>query len=274
MALLSEFGDDAKIIAGGQSLVPMLNLRLARPSVLIDIGRLGELAYLRRNHQGGHIGALTRHVSVETSPVIRRHWPVLAEGVSQVAHPQIRSRGTLGGSLSHADPSAELPTLMAALDATFTVARSSARRTIAWQEFFLGPFETALEPDELFIEAHVAPLPPNTGSAFAEYARRSGDYAVGGAAVVLTLDAERRVSRCRIALLGAPGSPVRATAAEKGLLGSQWSPQLPAEAAATAVADIAPAASAHGSGSYKRRIIRAQTEAAIRRAFDRAEDTL
>ena len=127
LMLLGEIGDEAKVIAGGQSLVPMLNLRLARPAVLIDLQRLHQLAYIRRDHDGARIGALTRHVTVENSPIARRHWAVLSEGVAHVAHPQIRNRGTLGGSLSHADPAAELPTLMAALDATFVAQRASGR---------------------------------------------------------------------------------------------------------------------------------------------------
>ena len=272
LMLLGEIGDEAKVIAGGQSLVPMLNLRLARPAVLIDLQRLHQLAYIRRDHDGARIGALTRHVTVENSPIARRHWAVLSEGVAHVAHPQIRNRGTLGGSLSHADPAAELPTLMAALDATFVAQRASGRREIPWTAFFLGPFETALEPDELLVEARFAELPPNSGSAFTEYARRTGDYAVGGAAAVVTMGEDARIARASIALLGVPGSPARARAAEAALIGSPWSARLAAEAAAIAVADIAPPDSVHGSGTFKRRIVQAQVEQAIRLAYHRVEE--
>lgn len=271
LALLAEIGDDAKVIAGGQSLVPMLNLRLARPEVLIDIHRLSELSYIRRSGQGGRIGALTRHVTVEHSPVIRTHWPILAEGVGHVAHPQIRNRGTIGGSLSHADPAAELPTLIAVLDATLIAASATAQRAIAWRDFFLGPFETALQPDELLIEIQIPPAAPGTGTAFNEYARRAGDYAVGGAAAVLSLDSATRVTHAALAFLGAPGSPVRAGNAEALMKGSLWNDQLPAQAAALATANLSPPDTVHGSGRFKRRIIERQVEAALRRAAARAK---
>lgn len=274
LALLADIGDEAKVIAGGQSLVPMLNLRLARPGALIDIHRLAELCYIRRSRKGGRIGALTRHAMVERSPLIRSHWPILAEGIGHVAHPQIRNRGTIGGSLSHADPSAELPTLIAALDATLIAASATKQRAISWPDFFLGPFETALEPDELLIEIQLPPTAPGTGSAFTEYARRAGDYAIGGAAVVLSLDGTRRVTHAALALLGAPGSPVRAHDAENLLTGSQWNDELPATAAAAAVAKLSPPDTVHGSGSFKRRIIRTQVEAALRLAAARAKDVL
>lgn len=272
LSLLSEVGDEAKVIAGGQSLVPMLNLRLARPAVLIDLRRLHQLNFIRRNDDGARVGALTRHVTVENSPVVRRHWAILSEGVAHVAHPQIRNRGTFGGSISHADPSAELPTVMAALDATFVAVRTTGRREIPWTAFFLGPFETTLEPDELLVEASFAELPPRSGSAFTEYARRAGDYAVGGAAAVVTMGDDARIARASIAMLGVPGSPVRARAAEAALVGSPWSADLAAEAAAVAVADVAPPDSVHGSGEFKRRIVRAQVEKAIRLAYHRVEE--
>lgn len=273
LALLAEIGDDAKVIAGGQSLVPMLNLRLARPETLIDIRRLTELSYIRRTYDGGRIGALTRHVMVEKSPVINKFWPLLTEGIAHVAHPQVRNRGTIGGSLSHADPSAELPTLMAALDARFIAANSSRRREITWSDFFLGPFETALEPDELLVEVQVPPLPEKSGSAFTEYARRGGDYAIGGAAVVLTMGDDHRVTGAAISLLGAPGSPVRAEEAEALLIDALWSEELGTQAASAAVADMSPPDTVHGTGSYKLHVIKKQIETALRIAVGRVKDT-
>lgn len=270
LALLEEHGDEAKVIAGGQSLVPMLNLRLARPSVLVDITRIPGCAYIVRDADGGRIGALTRHVEVERSPVVDRHWPLLVEGIRHVAHHQIRNRGTIGGSLSHADPSAELPTLMAALDAVFVVVSRGGQRELPWDRFFAGPYETALKPSELLAEVRVPTLAPGTGSAFTEYARRSGDYGIGGAAVVMRFDEDERVGDVRLSLLGVPGSPVRARGAEQLLRGSEFNDSTVRTAVEAAVSDIDLSDGVHGSGRYRRRVVAQQIDQALRKAASRA----
>jgi carbon-monoxide dehydrogenase medium subunit/6-hydroxypseudooxynicotine dehydrogenase subunit alpha len=228
LATLAEHADDAKILAGGQSLVPMLNFRLARPERLIDINRLASLSYIRRSGGVLRIGALTRHVQLERSSVVARHWPLLTEAVKLVAHGQIRNRGTVGGSVTHADPAAELPVAFAALDARFHVRSVRGARSIAASDLFVTHLTTSLEADELLTEIEVPPLPPRTGSAFVEYARRHGDFALGGAAVVLTLDEDAA-----------------------------------AEIAELAVVDITPTGDIHGSREYRHGLI----EALVRRAL-------
>jgi len=213
-AALAALGEDAKALAGGQSLVPLLNFRLARPATIVDLnGIVGELAYLRRSDGALRIGALTRQATLERSRVVARGWPLLTQAVRHVAHPAIRNRGTVGGSVAHADPAAELPVALTALDARFHV-RSARRgtRTIAAADFFQAPLMTALAPDELLVEIEVPPLPAGAGTGFAEHARTHGDFAVAGAAVV-----RAGTEHAAIALLGAGPTPVRVPDAERAL---------------------------------------------------------
>ena len=212
-AALAALGEDAKALAGGQSLVPLLNFRLARPATIVDLnGIVGELADLRRSGGALRIGALTRQTTLERSRVVARGWPLLAQAVRHVAHPAIRNRGTVGGSVAHADPAAELPVALTALDACFHV-RSAQRgtRTIAAADFFQAPLMTALAPDELLVEIEVPPLPAGAGTGFAEHARTHGDFAQAGAAVVLA------PGHAAVAILGTGSHPLRATDAERAL---------------------------------------------------------
>jgi len=205
--------EDAKPLAGGQSLVPLLNFRLARPETIVDLNGVDELAYVRRSEGTLRIGALTRQATLERSPVVERGWPLLTRAVAQVAHPAIRNRGTVGGSVAHADPAAELPVALTALDARLH-ARSAHRgtRTIAAADFFQAPLMTALEPDELLVEIEVPPPPTGARAAFVEHARTHGDFALAGAAVVRSGN-----DHAAIALLGAGPTPVRAADAEAAL---------------------------------------------------------
>jgi CO/xanthine dehydrogenase FAD-binding subunit len=211
-AALGLLGDDAKVLAGGQSLVPIMNFRLARPATLVDINRVDELAYLRRRAGRLHIGALTRHATLERSALVGRAWPLLRQAVRHVGHPQIRSRGTVGGSCAHADAAAELPVALTALGARFHVRARAGRRVLGAGEFFVSHLATALSDDELLVEIEVPPLPGGAGTAFAEYARTHGDWAMAGAAVV------RAAGHAAIALLGAAPTPVRAREAEQALV--------------------------------------------------------
>ena len=201
VASLADGGGDAKIIAGGQSLVPMLNFRLLRPSVLIDINRIGDLAFIEEAEKKIRVGALTRHYQLETSAVIARHLPVLASAMTHVAHLAIRNRGTIGGSLSHADPAAELPMMALLLDAELHIASASGKRTIAARDFFVGALTVDLARDDIVTEIVLPKLPPKTGWGFEEVARRSGDFALAAAAATLTLSAGV-ISQARIALTG------------------------------------------------------------------------
>ncbi|HWE14736.1 MAG TPA: xanthine dehydrogenase family protein subunit M [Solirubrobacteraceae bacterium] len=271
LELLANHADDAKVLAGGQSLVPMLNFRLARPARLIDVNGLGTLASLRRADGVLHIGALTRQAMLERSSVVRKHWPLLHEAVGFVAHPQIRNRGTVGGSMAHADPAAELPVALTALDASVMVQSRRGARVIHTADLFVTHLTTSLEPDELLTEITIPPVPPSSGSAFVEYARRHGDFALGGAGVVITLDGDGRCSRASIVLLAAAPTPVRAEPAEARLLSRAIDDATARDAAAAAVADITPTGDIHGDTRYRRRLITGMVRRAILTAAHRAE---
>jgi len=247
---LAALGEDAKALAGGQSLVPLLNFRLARPERIVDLNGVDELAYIRRSDGTLRIGAMTRHATLERSPVIADGWPLLTAAVKHVAHPAIRNRGTVGGSVAHADPAAELPVALTALDARFH-ARSAQRgaREIDAADFFQAPLMTALEPDELLVAIEVPPLPKRTGAGFVEHARTHGDFAVAGAAVV-----RAGTEHAAIALLGAGPTPVRARDAERALCGGASA----AEAARIAGAEL--------DDDYRR----ALTTELVRRAIEEA----
>ena len=195
-AALALLGDESRPLAGGQSLVPMLNFRIAQPARLVDLNAIGELDYLRCADGALRIGALTRQAALERSELVERRWPLLVEAVRLVGHPAIRSRGTVGGSVAHADPAAELPVALAALDARFHLRSVRGARSLPPSDFFLGPLTTALEPDELLVEIEVPALPEGARAAFVEQARTHGDFAIAGAAVVLAPGRARPRSRC------------------------------------------------------------------------------
>jgi carbon-monoxide dehydrogenase medium subunit/6-hydroxypseudooxynicotine dehydrogenase subunit alpha len=267
VALLAEHGDDAKVLAGGQSLVPLLNFRLARPDRLVDVNRIDELAQLRRREGALRIGAIVRTATLERSRLASRHWPLLVQASRLVGHPQIRSRGTVGGSAAHADAAAELPVAFAALEARFHVRSARGVRVIAAEDFFLGPLTTALDPDELLAEIELPALPPGTGTAFEEYARRRGDFALAGAAAVLTVDDAGECTRARLALLGAGAVPFRATRAEEMLIGERIGGGGGAdEAGRVAAAEARPA----GDASHRRALLQALVRRAVLGAAERA----
>ncbi|MGB8105712.1 MAG: xanthine dehydrogenase family protein subunit M, partial [Pseudolabrys sp.] len=253
VASLADGGGDAKIIAGGQSLVPMLNFRLLRPSVLIDINRIGDLAFIEEAGKKIRIGALTRHYQLETSPVIARHLPVLASAMTHVAHLAIRNRGTIGGSLSHADPAAELPMMALLLDAELHIASASGKRTIAARDFLVGALTVDLARDDIVTEIVLPKLPPKTGWGFEEVARRTGDFALAAAAATLTLSAGV-ISQARIALTGVGATPVRAAEAEALLVGQALEPGLIDRIIDAVRAAIEPDTDLHASSDYRRHL--------------------
>jgi CO/xanthine dehydrogenase FAD-binding subunit len=221
-------GDDSTVLAGGQSLVPLLNLRLARPEVIVDINGIAELDYLHADDGPLRVGAMTRQVTLERSELVARRWPLLSKAVRHVGHPQIRSRGTVGGSVAHADPVAELPAALVALGARFHLRSAGGARALAASEFFLGPLYTARDPNELLVEVEVPPQPEVGGSGFAEYAHTYGDFATAGAAAVVAR------GHAGIALFGAGPIPARAEAAERALADGAS----PSEAGALAAQDV------------------------------------
>jgi CO/xanthine dehydrogenase FAD-binding subunit len=244
---LGLLGEESKALAGGQSLVPLLNFRLARPELVVDLNRVSDLAYLRRSGGVLHIGALTRQATLERSGLVQRHWPLLCQAVHHAGHPQTRSRGTVGGSAAHADPTAELPVALTALDARFRLRSARGERTLGAAEFFVSTLTSAAEPDELLVEIEVPPLPDRARCAFVEYAPTHGDFAVAGAAVVRAPDASA------IALLGAATTPLRASAAAQALADGGG----PREAAALAAQEV--------SDPWRR----ALTEALVKEAIER-----
>ena len=266
LALLAEYGDEAQALAGGQSLVPLLNFRLAQPSVIVDVNRVQELSYLRRRDGRLLIGALCRQTRLEQSPVARESWGLLGAALDLVAHPQIRNRGTVGGSAAHADPAAELPVAFTCLNARFRARSTRGERVFDAGDFFLTHLTTALEPDELLVEIEVPPLPEGTGYAFEEYSRRHGDFALGGAAVLYTGNGDGVCREARISLLGAADTPLRAREAEQALAGQNLDEEVAREAAAAATREIEPTGDIHGSGAYRKRLI----EAMVRRALLKA----
>src|SRR5438876_11498800 len=273
LGLLAGHGDRAKLLAGGQSLIPLLNFRLAHPEALIDINRITDLAGIRADDGGVAMGALTRQHAVERSEVIRARVPIVAEACRLIGHLPIRHRGTIGGNLAHADPASELPAVMLALEAQLTVASTKGTRTLPADRFFLGPLSTALQPDEMLTEIRVPGLPARTGGAFVEMARRAGDYAMVGVAALVTLDASGRCRRARVALCGVGPTPIRAGAAEDALVGQAPAGAALDEAAARAAAATSPPSDLHGSADFRRKLARHFARLAIATATERAGRT-
>ena len=270
LGLLAGHGDRAKLLAGGQSLIPLLNFRLAHPEALIDINRITDLAGIRADDGGVAMGALTRQHAVERSEVIRARVPIVAEACRLIGHLPTRHRGTIGGNLAHADPASELPAVMLALEAQLTAASTKGTRTLPADRFFLGPLSTALQPDEMLTEIRVPGLPARTGGAFVEMARRAGDYAMVGVAALVTLDASGRCRRARVALCGVGPTPIRAGAAEDALVGQAPAGAALDEAASRAAAATSPSSDLHGSADFRRKLARHFARQAIAMAAQRA----
>lgn len=253
LALLATHGEDARVLAGGQSLVPMLNLRVAAPRVLVDINRVEELAGVTLEAGCVRIGALTRHAEIERSELVAHHLPLLAAAIGHVAHPAIRNRGTLGGSCALADPAAELPACALALGASFVLRGPRGGRRVAAGDFFRGLYETALEPGELLVAAEF-PLPQSgAASAFAELARRHGDYAMVGLAARARREG-KSLREARLAFFGVADRPVLAARAASVLEGKPVTEATLAEAAAALEADFEPRSDLHASAATRRRL--------------------
>ena len=270
--LLARHGGDAKVLAGGQSLIPVMNFRLAQPATLIDLNRLPGLDFVRRTPAGGlAIGAMTRQRRLEREPLVAELAPLLAEAVPHIAHPQIRNRGTVGGSLAHADPAAELPAVAVALRARFRLQRAGGERWLEAERFFGGLFATDMAPEELLVEVELPPPPPRTGWAFREVARRHGDYAQVGVAALVTLEEGGRCREARLAFLSVGDKPVVAARAAAQLAGEVPTAEAIAAAAETvAREEIDPTGDLHASAAFKRHLTRALTVRALKRAVERA----
>jgi CO/xanthine dehydrogenase FAD-binding subunit len=266
-SLLDRFGDDAKILAGGQSLVPMMNFRLVRPGSLIDINRLPNLSYIEQIDATLRIGALTRHRALERSPLIREKHGLVLEAVRLIGHPAIRARGTAGGSFAHADPTAELPAVLAAMDGSVQAVSSRGQRTIPWQDFFVSYFTTSLEPAEMCTEISLPMPPPGAGWAFEEFTRRHGDFAIAGAAAVLAAGDQGRCTLARLALAGAGPTPIRANGVEEFLHGETLSDRVLEEAGRRVAKEVDPDSDLHASREYRRHLLGVMATRALKRAF-------
>jgi carbon-monoxide dehydrogenase medium subunit len=269
---LAEYGYDAKVLAGGQSLIPMMNFRLAQPSVIIDINNVTELFNIRTNEHGGvSIGAMARHNQVQHNSLIADRAPLIFETMPHIATVQIRSRGTFGGSIAHADPSAELPAVSVALEGSFLLRNRQGERWVPANEFFVGLFTSVLEPDELLIEAKFPPLPERTGCALVEVARRPHDFALVGVAAVVTLDKGDLCQRARLVFLSVGSGPVEAHHAAEMLKSKELTSELISAAAETAAKkDIDPSSDIHATAEYRRHLAGVLSRRALQKAYERA----
>jgi carbon-monoxide dehydrogenase medium subunit len=271
VGLLAEHLDQASVLAGGQSLIPLLALRLARPAVLIDINGIAELSGVSATDSRVTIGAMTREYVAEESGTVTDAVPLLAAALPLIGHEAIRNRGTIGGSLAHADPAAELPAVALALDAEFVVRGQSGARVIPAAQWFEGYLTTSRRSDELLVEVRFPTAAPGTGTSFLEVARRHGDFAIVGLATSLTL-AGGAISDARLAFAGLSDVPVRATAAEDLLVGELPSTELFDAAARRATEDINPPADLHGSSDYRKKVAATLVRRGLQAAADNANE--
>jgi carbon-monoxide dehydrogenase medium subunit len=272
LALLLEHGEDARPLAGGQSLVPLLSFRLARPSHLVDLAGISELGSIVVDDGHLVIGAMVRERAAERHDDVRLLAPLLAQALPLIGHPAIRSRGTIGGSLAHADPAAELPAVALLLDAELVAqSRDRGKRTIKAADFFSGFFTTALQPDEILTEVRIRRPALRTGSAIEEVARRHGDFAMVGAAAMVRLE-DGKIADARVALTGVSDIPVRATEAEAILEGAEPTDEAFATAAEEAAKSLSPPADLHGSSSYRRHLATVLMRRTFKLAAQRAKE--
>jgi carbon-monoxide dehydrogenase medium subunit len=269
LTVLAEVGADGKVLAGGQSLVPVLNMRLAAPGHLVDINRLAELAYVRCEPGAVRVGALARHAAVERDAAAFAALPLLRQATAHVAHPAIRNRGTTVGSLAHADPAAELPAVLTLLRGTVTVASTSGTRDIAAGDFFVGPLESAVRPGELALAASFPVPPARSGTAWVEVSRRRGDYAVCGVGALVTLDEDGRVAAARAAYVSVGPTPV-AVELTDAVAGQPAGTADWAAAGALAAARVEPEDDIHATAAYRRHLVAVLTARACRSAVSRA----
>lgn len=274
---LATYGTEGKILAGGQSLIPTMNFRLAQPSVLIDLNPISALAYIEPHSDGGlRIGAMTRQRAVERGALVVERAPLVQAAMPYIAHPQIRNRGTFGGSMAHADPAAELPAVAMALEARFHLRSRRGERWVAAKDFFIDLFTTALEPDELLVEVAFPPMPPRSGWSFQEVARRHGDYALVGVAALVVVDdqglSEMPSGVCeaaRLAFFSVGPGPVVTEQAAALLEGQAPTPEAIEAAAAAVTTDLDPSADIQASVAYRRHLAGVLAHKALTEAFSR-----
>lgn len=272
VALLAEHGDDAKILAGGQSLIPAMRFRLAAPALLIDINKLTDLEYVREENGRLAIGALTREMMLEESAAVARAYPLLADAARVIADPLVRNRATVGGNIAHADPANDHPAVMLAYGAQVVARGTGGTRTIPIDDLFVGLFETSMRPDELLVEIQIPRPQPHSGGAYLKTERKVGDYAVSAVAVQLTMSGTT-CTAARIALTNVNSVPMRALNAEQAVIGQPLSEEVLEAAGRAAAAECDPSADLRGTVEYKRDLTRVLTKRALRKAAGRADMT-
>lgn len=271
LSLMNQHADEAKLLAGGQSLVPAMNFRVVQPSLLIDLNRVQEMTYISEDKKALHVGAMARERQLEFNVSIETRTPLLHEAVPFIAHPQIRNRGTIGGSIVNADPAAELPVLILALDARLKAQSISGERWIDAKDFFAGMFTTALEPNEILVEIELPFMSAHTGWSFMEVAPRAGDYALMGVAALVTLDENGKCTHAKLVYLNAGDGPVDAKDTAKSLEGETLSDALMESAAAMASEkEINPFGNVHTSPEFQRHLAKVLTKKALKQAIQRA----
>ena len=270
IALLQKHGSDAKILAGGQSLIPLMKLRLASPKTIVDLNGIKELSYIRESDGHLTIGALTRESDLETSDLIKKKYPIIADTAAVIADPLVRNMATVGGNLAHADPANDHPATMLALGSEVVATGPKGKRTIPLNDFFTGLFTTSLKPDEILTELRVPVPPPNSGGAYLKVERKVGDFAAAAVAVQVTLDGDK-FKHAGIALTNVGQTPIRAARAEKALIGQPVNDSTIAEAARIASTEAEPNDDLRGPVDYKRSLVRVLTERALRQAISRAK---
>lgn len=272
LTLKSQYGDDAKFLAGGQSLVPAMNFRIVQPSVLIDLNRVSDLSFIREDKNVIRVGSMARERHLEFDASIKKYTPLLHEAVPSIAHPQIRNRGTIGGSIVNADPAAELPVLMIALNARLKAKNKSGERWIDAKDFFAGMFTTALESDEALVEIELPFAEPRTGWSFMEVAPRSGDYAMMGVATSVTLDENGKCKSAKLVYLNAGDGPVDAVEAAQSLVGESLNDTLIESAALHASEkEVTPFGNIHASAEFQRHLAKTLTMKTLKIAAERAK---
>jgi carbon-monoxide dehydrogenase medium subunit len=272
LSLKAEHGDDAKFLAGGQSLMPAMNFRLAQPAVLIDINQIADLAGIRRSAAATRVGPVTRYRALQRDAAFARDFALIGEALPHIAHPQIRNRGTIGGNLAHADPASELPAIALALGARFHVRTATQERWIEASDFFVGALTTDLQPDEMLVGIELLLTKPRTGCCFMEIARRRGDFAIVGVAAMMTLGERDECTDVRLAFCGVGETPIDAGSAAEVLVGGAPTEAAIRDVAASVQRMIDPGGSVHATADYQRHVAGVLTERALRTAHQRVRD--
>ncbi len=273
LANLHELGYDGKVLAGGQSLIPAMNFRMARPAALVDLNRVKELFYIKPTDDGGlAIGTMTRDSVVEHDPLVAQRFPIVPFVVKHIAHTQIRNRGTFGGAIAHADPAAQIPALSVALKARLLVRKQGGERWVNSEDFFVGPFMTVLEPEEMLAEVVLPPMAKHSGASYQQVSRQKGGYAQAAVISVVTLDDSNRCKEVRVVLFSVGETPILSKAASQLLVGNAPDAAVIAQVAEQIARDeVDPGSDLHGTGEYRRQLVNVLVKRALTEAFERAK---